>query len=241
MKRFLIFKTFLLIAVLMACSSNPAKKVVKYHYLSYLPKGYDQNIEKKWPLIIFLHGASLRGNDLEKVKKYGIPKLIEDGQDFEFVIISPQCPSYQDWTTDDWFTSTFNEIIDKYHVDTTRVYLTGMSLGGEGTWFIAEQYPEKFAAIAPVCGRITHISNIQKDYKKLSRLPIWIFHGAKDKVYSVEESDMMYKMLKEINDDVQYTRYPELGHGATHDSTYRNSRLYQWFLTHQKRSKQDNL
>lgn len=225
----------LLISILMVgCSSTLSKKIVKYNYLSYTPIEYQSNEEKEWPLIIFLHGASLRGNDLENVNKYGIPKLIHEGQDFNFVIISPQCPLYQDWSTDDWFMATFNDVKEKFRIDTSRVYLTGLSLGGEGTWYLAEQYPEIFTAIAPVCGRISHISSIEKDWRKISHIPIWIFHGAKDKVYSVEESDRMYDLLKDLNPEVKYTRYSELGHGATHDSTYKNHKLYEWFLSHQK-------
>jgi len=179
-----------------------------------------------------MHGASLRGDNLEKIKKYGIPKLVSEGKDFEFIIISPQCPLYKNWSSDIWFPHTFEDIKKKFRIDTNRVYLTGLSMGGEGTWYIAEQYSKTFAAIAPVCGRVSHISSIERDINTIANLPIWIFHGVKDKVYSVEESDKIYQLLKELNPEIKYTRYSELGHGATHDSTYKNSELYQWFLTH---------
>lgn len=108
-------------------------------------------------------------------------------------------------------------------------------MGGEGTWYISEQHPEIFAAIAPVCGRMSHISSIKRDVKKIAQLPIWIFHGAKDRVYSVEESDKIYQLLRELNPNIKYTRYPDLGHGATHVTTYKNSELYGWFLSHKRK------
>ncbi len=107
-----------------------------------------------------------------------------------------------------------------------------MSLGSEGTWYIAEKYPDVFAAIAPVCGRSSNITSIKKDIDKISNLLVWLFHGEQDKTYAVTESDDIYKMLVKINKDVKYTRYPNLGHWATHDSTYKNDELYDWFLDH---------
>lgn len=121
-----------------------------------------------------------------------------------------------------------------FHVRRSRVYLTGLSMGGEGTWYIAEQYPEVFAAIAPVCGRSGAIERIRRDAGKITGIPTWIFHGAKDRVYSVEESDVMFKRLWDVNPDLRYYRYPDLGHGATHAAAYRDSALYRWFLEQKK-------
>jgi predicted peptidase len=225
----------LLIAITISCNEYRAKNVVQYDYLTYLPSEYQHDETKEWPLIIFLHGASLRGNNLEKIKKYGIPKLINEGKEFDFIIISPQCPLYQDWSSDIWFPPTFDDIKKKFRIDTNRVYLTGLSMGGEGTWYISEQHPQIFAAIAPVCGQINHITSIERDVNKIAFLPIWIFHGAKDRVYSVEESDKMYGLLKKVNQNLKYTRYPDLGHGATHDTTYRSHGLYDWFLSHKRK------
>jgi predicted peptidase len=108
-------------------------------------------------------------------------------------------------------------------------------MGGEGTWYISEQYPKIFAAAVPVCGRISQISSIAKEADKIAQLPIWIFHGVKDRVYAIEESDRIYELLKEMNPRIKYTRYSNLGHWATHDSTYKISELYEWFLTHKRK------
>lgn len=234
MKKYIFILTIIsLLRVTYSCSSqtNPENK---YEYLIYLPNGYEKEDLKSFPAIFFLHGASLRGNDLEMIKKYGIPKLIKEGKDFDFIIISPQCPSNLTWVSEEWFLKTFEDVKSKYRLDTNRVYLTGMSLGGEGTWYIAEKYPYLFAAIAPVCGRTSTIRSINKDVEKIANLPIWIFHGALDKVYPVRESDDIYNKLIKINENVIYTRYSDLGHGATHDTTYKNDDLYKWFLKHTK-------
>lgn len=228
-----VFSVILLLTI--SCREETPKTRISYDYLVYLPQEYNLDETKNWPLIIFLHGASLRGTDLEKIKKFGIPKLIDEGKEFDFVVISPQCPMYQDWSTDNWFLPTYRDIRNRYRIDTTRVYLTGLSLGGEGTWYISQQHPDVFAAIAPVCGRTSQIKSIKKDIEKIGTLPAWIFHGAVDKVYPVEESDIIYDLLKDVNPDIRYTRYPGLGHGATHDTTYKNVELYEWFLSHKKR------
>ena len=229
----LILISSLFFRFVLSCGEATQGVVARYAYLAYLPPDYQHDGQERWPVIIFLHGASLRGNNLEKVKKYGIPKLVSEGKAFEFVVISPQCPSNKDWSSDIWFPHIFEDIKKKFRIDTNRLYLTGLSMGGEGTWFIAEQYPERFAAIAPVCGRISQISSIERNVEKIAQMPIWIFHGVKDRVYSVEESDRIYQLLKDLNPKIRYTRYSELGHGATHDSTYRYSGLYEWFLTHE--------
>ncbi|MCW4011906.1 MAG: alpha/beta hydrolase-fold protein, partial [Candidatus Bathyarchaeota archaeon] len=121
----------------------------KTKYLLYLPKGYSE--EEKYPLLVFLHGAGERGDDLELVKIHGPPKLIEAGHDFPFIVVSPQV-SLDEWWSPDTVVWLTKEIMENYSVDTERIYLTGLSMGGFGTWHTATKYPEMYAAIAPICG-----------------------------------------------------------------------------------------
>lgn len=221
----------IIFVILFSCTSQSQPKK-KYHYLTYLPTDYNDEELKNYPVLFFLHGASLRGNDINKIEKFGIPKLIKEGKDFDFIVISPQCPSGMTWASENWFLKTFEDVKTKYRIDTNKIYMTGMSYGGEGTLYIAEQFPEIFAAIAPVCSRTSYIKSINADIHKISNLPIWLFHGELDKTFAVTESDDIYKKLVKINKDVKYTRYPNLGHWATHDSTYKNDVLYNWFLEH---------
>ena len=193
-------------------------------YLLYLPEGYDG--EKQYPLLVFLHGAGERGDDLDLVKIHGPPKLIEAGQSFPFIIVSPQVPTDEWWSPDivKWITSY---IIENYSVDKSRVYLTGLSMGGYGTWATAIKYPDTYAAIAPICG-----GGDPNKAGSLKDIPVWVFHGDADPIVPISRSEEMYEALKPY-ENIEFTVYP----GVEHDSwteTYENPKLYEWFLSHSK-------
>jgi predicted peptidase len=192
------------------------------NYLLYLPKDYNES-QKNFPLVLFLHGAGERGTDIEKVKTHGLPKLINQGKDFPFIVVSPQCPDDIFWNVD-ILIKLLDEIESNYRVDKNKIYVTGLSMGGHGTWELALRQPNRFAAIAPVCGW-TDTSRACS----IAHLPIWVFHGAKDVVVPVTASEQMVDKLKSCGSNVKLTIYPE----ANHDSwteTYNNEELYKWFL-----------
>jgi len=195
-------------------------------YLLSLPEGYEADEGKRWPMIVFLHGAGERGDDLELVKLHGPPKLIEAGERYPFIIASPQQPAGEWWSPDmvGWLTK---ELTASQRVDPDRVYLTGLSMGGYGTWDTAMKYPELYAAIAPICGR-----GDPANAWKLRHIPTWIFHGAKDDVVPIKQSDDMYKALKPYG-KVKYTVYPEADHDSWSE-TYQNLDLYDWFLSQRR-------
>lgn len=194
------------------------------NYLLYLPKDYAES-EVDFPLVLFLHGAGERGNDLEKVKVHGLPRLVKEGNEFPFIVVSPQCPDNIFWNVD-VLIALLDEIEENYHIDKNRIYVTGLSLGGHGTWSLALAQPKRFAAIAPVCGwSVPSVACTLKD------IPIWVFHGAKDVVVPINSSEVMVERLKLCGSNVKFTVYPE----ANHDSwteTYNNEELYKWFLEH---------
>jgi predicted peptidase len=196
-------------------------------FLLFLPKEYGRE-GKKWPLIMFLHGAGERGNDLEKVKVHGPPKLAAAGQDFPFIIVSPQVPSGSGWSPD-VLNALLDEVIQRLAVDTDRMYLTGLSMGGFGTWGFAAQYPDRFAAIAPICGGGDPASAC-----KLKNTAVWAFHGAKDIVVPLSAQEDMVNALKVCGGNVRFTVYPEAGHDSWTE-TYANPELYTWLLAHQRR------
>ncbi|MGD2093187.1 MAG: prolyl oligopeptidase family serine peptidase [Candidatus Aminicenantes bacterium] len=202
-----------------------------YNYLLYLPGEYDKNLNDPWPVIIYLHGSSLRGDDLERVKEYGLPRLIEKGKDFPFIIVSPQCPAKKIWATDDWFPAFLEELKSNYRIDPDRIYLTGVSLGGEGVWDLAIKYPETFAAIAPVCGPTNRL-NFPVSARRIKHIPAWVFHGAKDLLVPVNESETMVASLKEHGGDVTFEVFPEAGHSSFTNEVYGQQFLYDWFLSH---------
>jgi predicted peptidase len=153
--------------------------------------------------------------------------LVEQGKDFRFILISPQCPLGKRWDPLALI-ALLDEVENIYRVDKNRIYVTGLSMGGEGTWNLAFTQPDRFAAIAPVCGRT---GSLYLDAGKIKDLPVWVFHGAKDDVVPISESERMVEVLKECGNDVQFTRYPEANHNAW-TKTYNNLELYKWILEH---------
>lgn len=192
-------------------------------YLFYLPDGYADSSLQEWPVMLFLHGAGERGNDLSKVKTHGPPKLIAQGQELPFIIVSPQCPPGRWWSVDD-LNILLEQIEGNYRVDKDRIYVTGLSMGGFATWDLAIKYPNRFAAIVPICGG----GNPEKA-RHIKDVPAWVFHGAKDNVVPLKYSEEMVEALKENGSNVKFTVYPE----ANHDSwtkTYNNPEVFEWLL-----------
>ncbi|MGQ9608211.1 MAG: prolyl oligopeptidase family serine peptidase [bacterium] len=207
-------------------------KKVQINYLLFLPKDYSSDPEKKFPMILFLHGAGERGDNLELLKVHGIPKIIEKDENFPFITVSPQCPSESWWTMEsEALEALLNDIINKYKVDVDRIYLTGLSMGGYGTWSLAIKNPNTFAAIAPICG-----GGDPKKVCAIKDVPAWVFHGAKDEIVPLQQSENMVKALKECGGDVKFTVYPEAGHDSW-TATYDNPELYEWFLKHSRSKK----
>ncbi len=218
---------------------NQNKKDTNYHYISYTPKEYDADTLKRWPLIIYLHGGSSRGTDTINLYCCGIPDQIWRKREFPFIIVAPQCPINQRWSTDNWFDNFYEEVTTKYRVDTNKVYLTGVSLGGSGTWYLAIKYPEKFAAIAPMSGFTRHIDYIIKNTDKLIDIPIWAFHGKIDKVVQFEDTELLINKLEGKNRDLKFTAEPDLGHWIDW-LVYPKQELYDWFLKYDKRMRNKN-
>ncbi len=200
-------------------------------YLLFLPDGYGEN-KQGWPLMLFLHGAGERGSDLNKVKIHGPPKIVEKQKDFPFIVVSPQCPE-DDWWTDkiEVLINLLDDIVARYNIDTERIYLTGLSMGGYGSWALAAEYPERFAAVAPICGGGNRIMAF-----RLKDIPVWAFHGAKDNVVPLKQSEEMVNAIKARGGAARLTVYPDAGHDSWTE-TYNNKELYDWFLKHRKASK----
>jgi predicted peptidase len=202
--------------------------VAKLDYLLSLPGGYEKS-RTNWPLVLFLHGAGESGSDLAKVKVHGPPKLVEANGPFPFILISPQCPG-RGWNADVLY-ALLQDSMQRYRVDKDRVYLTGLSMGGYGTWALAAAHPETFAAIAPVCG-----GGNPADAAKLKHLPIWVFHGARDTTVPLRRSEEMVEALKAAGGNPKFTVYPEAGHDSWTE-TYRHPEFYQWLLEQRRKAR----
>lgn len=203
---------------------------VKLDYLLSLPEGYEQG-DKKWPLVLFLHGAGESGSDLEKVKIHGPPKLVAAGKKFPFILVSPQAETARRGWNADALNALLDDVMANYKIDADRVYLTGLSMGGYGTWNLAAAHPDRFAAIAPICG-----GGNPDDAKKIKNIPTWVFHGAKDPTVPIIRSQEMVKALEAAGAKVKFTVYPEAGHDSWTE-TYNNPEFFTWLLEQKRPAK----
>lgn len=197
-----------------------------YRYLLSLPDGYEADKEKKWPLLIFLHGAGERGSDLEMLKKHGPPKLIESGKKFEAIVASPQCLPEEIWVSHG-IKALADHLVKEHRVDTSRIYITGLSMGGFGTWETIMDYPNCFAAAIPICGG-AGVRWVMAE--RIKHVPVWIFHGDKDTAVTVDFSKKMNDALTKAGGNVKMTIYPGVGHDSW-TATYNNEEVWQWLFS----------
>lgn len=199
-------------------------------YKLYLPEGYETDAERTWPLLLFLHGAGERGDDLERVTIHG-PIGIAREKPMPFVIVSPLCPAGRAWRNAELL-ALLDDVLQRYRVDPTRVLLTGLSMGGYGTWNLGLAHPERFAAIAPICGggeTLTMRMHGEEGRAAVRSLAIWAFHGADDKVVAPDESKRMIRMLEKVGARPKLTIYDGVGHGAWKPA-YADPNLWSWLL-----------
>jgi predicted peptidase len=200
------------------------------NYLLWLPSSYKTDKNTRYPLMIFLHGSGERGDSLDLVRKNGPPSFVDARPDFPFILVSPQCPSDTWWITED-LQQMFQQLIQKYRIDTTRVYLTGLSMGGFGTWDWACKYPGQFAAIAPVCGGGDVLFA-----EELKNIPVWAFHGEADPVVPVNRTIQMVEAVNAAGGNARMSIYPGVGHDSWVNA-YNDSELYTWLLSHRLNTK----
>ena len=207
--------------------SLPLDDPLKGHvnYLLYVPSAYSRDPASKWPLILFLHGSEQRGDDAALLDDMALLVFAKEQRDFPFIAVFPQCPRNTNWAPT-IVKSVLDSVEAILRIDRDRVYLTGFSMGGYGTWQTAAAFPATFAAIAPISG----LSDLP-DVVRLKGVPIWTFHGAQDVNVPVSESRKMIAALRRSGGDARLTVYPDRAHDCW-TTTYRDSRLYLWFLEH---------
>jgi len=232
--------TLLIIILFQSCSAQSRINLIdaeletttteKLSYYLYYPEDYESNPDEEFSILLFLHGGGEAGDSLVTLKRNGPPKMIVEGKSFPFLILAPQNPYQKKW----WNTRALNQLLDTVvannRVDKKRIYLTGLSRGGGAAWEMAVHYPKKFAAMAVVCGMspLPYAAWIDK------KMPIWVFHGEEDESVPFSESETMVNRLLEMGYDVQFTRYPGVGHNSWVQA-YNTEALYEWFVK-QKRA-----
>jgi predicted peptidase len=202
---------------------------VTLDYLLYLPDDYNAGERHPpWPLILFLHGSGGYGDTLDAVKKGGLPKLLESGRKLPAIVIAPQAKTWWDETVPA-LTALLDQIGRDYRVDPDRVYVTGLSAGGSGTWTLIAQEPQRFAAAIPISG-----AGSRAGIKRLVDLPIWVFHGAKDPVQPVEESTRLVEAIQaQGGTRVKLTVYPDAEHDAW-TRTYDDRAVWEWLFAQRR-------
>ena len=202
--------------------SREITKTISANYVLYLPDGYGTD-DRRWPLVLFLHGSGERGTDLNRVKIHGPLKLVDQGKKFDFILAAPQCPDDEEWSAE-VLGGLLDDIEQRYPVDKNRVYVTGLSMGGYGTWRLGLAFPDRFAALAPICGGESSVRVCS-----LKKVPMRVYHGKKDLVVPVEESVKLVKKLNACGGNAELIVYPEAGHDAWTE-TYNNPAFYDWLL-----------
>lgn len=198
----------------------------KLDYLLFLPETYGKS-DAKHPLILFLHGAGERGNKLELVKFHGPPKNVERDTQFPYIVVSPQCATDERWSDEKYqglLIELLNDLVKRYQIDEDRIYLTGLSMGGYGSWALAAGHPQRFAAVVPICG-----GGDPDTADQLKSLPIWVFHGDSDKAVPLNESVEMVEAIRKVGGNVKFTVYPGVDHNSW-TQTYDNPKLYEWLM-----------
>lgn len=223
-------------------SSKATGAIKSLQFLIRAPPDYSVNNYHNIPLVLFLHGASARGTDLQQVKAFALPHVLEQDNDnrinFPAILICPQCPKGYEWKDSSMCSllmEMLHKVVEKFSINKSKIYLTGISMGGLGSWMLAARNPNQFAAVVPMCGGGSTV------YAKLLRTtPIWFVHSANDNVISVTETDALVNALKDEGGEVQYSRYEEchdasaqewmIGHNCW-DRAYRDRVLLQWLFS----------
>lgn len=202
-----------------------------YNYVLYLPEGYDPaDTETKWPVIFFFHGIGERGDNLDELLPYGPLRYVNKGGKLDAIIIAPQCPAEGHWADYDVEEGKLVQFVpqmtQQYNIDTSRMYLTGLSMGGRCTWKLALAMPDTFAAIAVVCGRTNTY-----EFETIQDMPIWMFHGAQDTTVEFSNINSILKRLHEKDHSYyKLTVLPHGGHEIWH-TVYDSPVVYEWLLS----------
>ena len=220
----------------------------EYRYVVYVPA--DWTPKQKWPVILFLHGAGERGSDGLPQSDVGIGRALRMNSDrYPFIVVMPQCGKDKVWSDRDMEAQTLaalEQTIKKFKGDRDRVYLTGLSMGGYGTFNMATKYPGKFAAFVAICGGLRapkdfpelHVELLDdprvtdplaETARRIGKAPFWIFHGDADQSVPVEGSREIVEALRAAGGNVRYTEYPGVGHNSW-DKAYGEPELPQWLL-----------
>jgi len=202
---------------------------VHLSYLLFLPAGYATSHDTRWPLILYLHGGSLRGENVEQLRTLGLPHKLESEPDFPFVVISPQCPTGEIWTDSEAIDALLDRVIRDYRIDQQRIYVTGHSMGGRGALYVAYKLPSRFAAVVA----LSPLSPITAWGDKLAQIPLWLLQGTADTLAPLTETKELVGAIKASGGNPRFDILDGRDHFILDE--YNHAEIYQWLLQ-QKRN-----
>jgi len=237
MSRALLFICFLLVSASGSSAQSPrasqqrpqilqgeATHAFRLSYLLFLPAQYETNRAARWPLMLYLHGGSLRGTDIESVRKLGLPHKLESEPTFPFVVVSPQCSPGEIWTDVDALTALINRVQANYRIDPDRIYLTGHSMGGRGALYLAYRLPHRFTAVIA----LSPLSPITAWKENLAKVPLWILHGKADTLAPVADTEELVRGIEAAGGHPRLDILPERDHFIL--DIYDRPEIYEWLM-----------
>ena len=205
---------------------------VRMPYLLHIPAQYNEDRQKRWPFILYLHGGSARGDDLEKLRTMGLPKRLERDRDFPFIVASPLLPEGEIWTDVGALGALVDQVARLHRVDPARIYVTGHSMGGRGALYVAYKQPGRFAAVAA----LSPYSPITAWSKNLAHVPLWLIHGAKDVQAPIKDSEELVKAIEKAGGKPRFTPLPDADHFIL--EWYDRNEIFDWLMEHRKAAPQ---
>ena len=201
---------------------------VHLSYLVFVPTSYANTPETHWPLILYLHGGSLRGDDVERLQTLGLPHRLESEADFPFVVVSPQCPAGEIWTDVEAIDALLDRVVQDYRIDPQRIYITGHSMGGRGALYFASRLPSRFAAVLS----LSPISPITAWAQPLAQIPLWLFHGTADASAPIAETKALVQAIETAGGHPRFSSLEGRDHFIL--DVYDHPDVYGWLLQHKR-------
>ena len=201
---------------------------VKLPYLIHVPSTYNEDPSRRWPLLLYLHGGSARGSDLDKVRTLGLPKRLDNDAQFPFIVVSPLCPEGEIWTDVEALAALLDSVQLNHRIDTSAVYVTGHSMGGRGALYMAYKYPQRFAGVLA----ISPLSPITAWAKRLHKIPLWLIHGAKDVQAPIKDSEELISAIEQAGGKPRFTRLDGRDHFIL--DQYEGAAMIDWLVAQRK-------
>ena len=207
---------------------SESRRTTRLSYLLFVPSDYNQDGQRHWPLILYLHGGSLRGDDVERLRTLGLPHRLQRDQKFQFVVVAPLCPAGEIWTDADVLAQLLDEVIPRYRIDNKRVYVTGHSMGGRGALYVAYKYPERFAAVVAM----SPLSPVAAWAKRLGDVPLWIIYGEKDTSAPIKDSKELVQAIEQSGGHPRFTWLADRDHSIL--DLYDKNDVFDWMVEHNR-------